>query len=114
MPAVASATSPAFTLPAKASTCKASLYSWSGLGFFNSETRAIALVDTKTNADLVTYAPPISDNGVWTPIALDCSAALGHTVALQLRFSDTAGPLPMPITGAGWFVDDVLVVVGGP
>ncbi len=115
LPAVANATSPAIVLPPKATNCKLSLYSWSGLGFFNSETRTIALIDTKTNTDLVTYDVPSSvDNGVWTQVQLDCLPAMGHTVNVQLRFSDAAGPWPFPPSGAGWFVDDVLIAVGGP
>ncbi len=115
VPAVAFATSPSFALPVTANACTLSLYSWADVGFFNGETRAIALLDAKTNTDLVTFGVTNgTDAKVWTPIQVDCMAALGHTVTVQLRFSDTAGPLPVQPTGAGWFVDDVLVVVGAP
>ncbi len=115
VPAVAFATSPSFVLPAKASACKLSLYSWSNVGMFNGETRAIALLDATTGLDLVTYGIASSvDANAWTPVQIDCAVALGHTVMVQLRFSDSAGPLPIQPNGAGWFVDDVQVNVAAP
>ena len=115
VPAVASATSPSFGVPATATACKLSLYSWSDIGFFNQETRTVALVDSVSGLDLTTFdMAAVADKGVWTQVQVNCMAGIGHKVAVQLRFSDAAGPLPVTPNGAGWFVDDVNVTVGVP
>jgi len=115
VPAMASATSPSFALAAKASACKLSMYSWSELSGWNNETRTVALLDVETGLDLTSYAVPMDkDAGAWTPVTVDCMAALGHTVAVQLRFSDIGGILPIQPIGAGWFVDDVQVTLAKP
>ena len=112
VPASATATSPNFTLPNKATACKLSLFSWGQIGVFNGENRVVALVDAGSKQDLATLTlTNTQDSSVWTSVQLDCMAALGHTAQVQLRFTDVTGMLPFPPAGAGWFVDDVQVTV---
>ena len=107
-----SATSPAFTIDANASVCVLSFYSYSGLSMSNAETRSVALRDATTGADLL--ARPVNsgdDNLAWKQLSFDCTPAIGHTVKLEFRFSDTAAVF-FPATGVGWFVDDAKVTIG--
>lgn len=113
VPLATKAISPAFLIGANTSVCVVSLYSFGGVSALNSELRTLALVDTTTGQDLVSRTVLDSEDGAqWSQVSFDCSAAIGHTAKLEVRFSDVGSLLTVLPVGVGWFIDDVKVTLG--